>query len=275
MISNKECKFTFVTANLRSQNADDGENSFNNRSKLLKDFFTERKFDIVAVQELSQDGLKRIEDCFAEYCAAVFPRDLNGEDEAPAIFFKTSKFELMGMEVRALSNTEQVVGSRFEDQSICPRNYHLLRLRDKETRKQFFVINTHYDHEGQGARIGASKQIIERIKELQKIDNREYIAYKRKGEIIPLIFCGDLNEDKDAAAVKYLESSKLIKDTTPDLDFSYHGFKPEEKNNNIRIDYIYITEGIEVEKSSAEIIESYKGKLISDHRFIAVTMKMQ
>ncbi len=274
MISNKECKFTFVTANLRSQNDDDRENSFNNRSELLKAFFTERNFDIVAVQELSQDGLKRIEDCFEDYCAAVFPRDLSGEDEAPAIFFKVSKFELMGMEARALSDTDQVVGSRFLDQSICPRSYHLLRLRDKETRKQFFVINTHFDHEGEGARLEAAKQIIARIKDLEKRDNQEYIAYKRDSEIIPLIFCGDLNEDKDAAGVQYLENSKIIKDITPNLDFSYHGFKPEEEKENTRIDFIYITEGIEVEKSSAEIIESYKDRLISDHRFIAATFKI-
>lgn len=269
MNASVKSEFSFVTANLRSQNDDDGVNSFNNRLELLKVFFNERQFDIVAVQELNQDGLSKIEGDLEGYCAVAFPRDKEGICEAPAIFFKVGRFELMGMEARALSATDQVVGSRYEDQSICPRSYHLLRLRDKQSRKQFFVINTHFDHEGVGARIEASKQIIKRTEELLSKDNKEYIAYKREGESIPIIFCGDLNADKSSEEIKLLDNSKLLRDITPELDFSYHGFKPDEEKDNSRIDYIYLSEGIDVSEASIEIIEKYKGRLISDHRFIA------
>lgn len=255
-----QASFSLMTANLRSQNPDDGENSFLHRVAHMATFFCREAADVYCFQELTQEGLRSLEAEMPGYVFCAFPRDEAAVDEAPAIAFRTERFEIETMEVRWLSETPDQIASRYPDQSICPRNYHLLLLRERESRRECFILNTHFDHEGAESRLLSSKQIVGRIRALRE-------------KQLPVVFCGDLNAEKDSPEIRFLDEAEerdglpLLRDLSPELDYTFHSFRPERLDQRCRIDYIYVTRGLTAQPCT--IYEKDGGRFLSDHRFIA------
>ena len=158
-----------ATFNLRMDTEKDGVNAWPNRKEMVKGLIRFHDFDIFGTQE----GFKHMLDGIAEldgYAYIGAGRD-DGEDagEHSAIFYKTSRFDLLDKGNFWFSETPDVPGKGW-DATCCNRICSWGKFRDKESGKVFYFFNSHYDHQGKVARRESSKLLIARIKQIAGTD---------------------------------------------------------------------------------------------------------
>ena len=141
-----------ATFNLRMDTEKDGVNAWPNRKEMVKGLIRFHDFDIFGTQE----GFRHM---------------LDGEDagEHSAIFYKTSRFDLLDKGNFWFSETPDVPGKGW-DATCCNRICSWGKFRDKESGKVFYFFNSHYDHQGKVARRESSKLLIARIKQIAGTD---------------------------------------------------------------------------------------------------------
>ena len=154
-----------VTFNIRCDYGQDGLNEFANRKELILRKINQEKPDIIGFQEvLPHVG-----------CG----RGANLRDEQMSIAYRRDRINLISMETWWLSQTPDVPGSRYEEQSSCPRTATEAVFEDIKNDKVFRFINTHLDHIGAQAREKGLTQIINQLKQ------------EHFWKDIPVILCGN------------------------------------------------------------------------------------
>ena len=258
---------SIVTANLRIQCGSDGEHHFDKRIDNITAFFREKAYDVLCFQEVKPEGLAKLKEALPDYRFCAKARDVEEKDEAPVVAYRADRLECLDFSYAWLSPTPWQAGSRYPDQSICPRNYHLLTLQHKASGAVFYVLNTHFDHEGSMARSHAAFQLLDLCQDLT-----EEKAY-------PIFLCGDLNAEPDAPEIRLLDNTPgaedgpgCLRNLLPDIPYTYHDFHPEREEGRCRIDYIFASP--QVELLGEEISESYNGRLLSDHCFVAANCRL-
>ena len=245
-------KLKLMTFNLRTANAGDGINRFENRTGRIKETIMYEKPDIIGFQEMTNgmtDVIKN--DIRAKYAIVGSGREADRTGEGARIAFKKKKFELLFLDTLWLSETPRVPGSRYtSDQSLCPRVFTVAEFMDKRTKKIFRICNTHLDHKGDIARICGATQII------------QYISERNSLIPCPNAVMGDLNARPDSEPIKILSSHFC--DLTKDVGQTFHDFGQREKDSGLRIDYIF-SDSKMCAPSYAVPDESVDGVYISDH----------
>ena len=130
-----------ATFNLRMDTEKDGVNAWPNRKEMVKGLIRFHDFDIFGTQE----GFKHMLDGIAEldgYAYIGAGRD-DGEDagEHSAIFYKTSRFDLLDKGNFWFSETPDVPGKGW-DATCCNRICSWGKFRDKESGKDFNAVPT-------------------------------------------------------------------------------------------------------------------------------------
>ena len=122
--------------------------------------------DTGRVQAHCWDGVAELE----WVCYIGAGRD-DGEDagEHSAIFYKTSRFDLLDKGNFWFSETPDVPGKGW-DATCCNRICSWGKFRDKESGQGVLFFNSHYDHQGKVARRESSKLLIARIKQIAGTD---------------------------------------------------------------------------------------------------------
>ena len=134
-----------------------------------------------------------------------------------------------------------------------PRICTWARLTDRQSKRSFYVYNTHWDHRSQESRLGAARLISAQIA-------------KRKHPDEPVILMGDFNASKDNPAIQHL--SKQLRDSLylrhPDATDgrTFHGFKGGKSGR--KIDHIFVPEGTTV-SAAAILYFNRDGAYPSDH----------
>ena len=92
-------------------------------------------------------------DCRVGWVSYIGAGRDDGEDagEHSAIFYKTSRFDLLDKGNFWFSETPDVPGKGW-DATCCNRICSWGKFRDKESGKVFYFFNSHYDHQGKVAR---------------------------------------------------------------------------------------------------------------------------
>ncbi|HSI69568.1 MAG TPA: endonuclease/exonuclease/phosphatase family protein, partial [Gillisia sp.] len=140
-----------MSYNIKYATENDGENSWSKR----KDHLTNQiKFfhpDVLGVQEALHGQMEHIKDNVADYQYVGAARD-DGKTkgEYSAIFYNSSKFELLEESTFWLSETPNSPSKGWD--ASFPRVCTYVKLKEKESGKEFWVFNTHFDHEGDEAR---------------------------------------------------------------------------------------------------------------------------
>ncbi len=256
---------TIGTFNVRLETKGDIGNLWTQRASLVSDLIRFHDFDILGTQEGFANQLKDIQTALPYNTVYGKGRD-DGKTagEHTAIFYKTEKFELINQGDFWLSETPDKPSIGW-DGKCCNRITSWVYLKDKKSKKSFYVFNTHYDHEGQVARRESSKFILKKIKE---------IAGNK-----PTILMGDFNGNHSSEPYQILAESKQLKDTYKMVEFpydnnnSFNGFGKTMKGHNI-IDHIFVTPQFEVSKWGI-LSDSFQGKYPSDHFPILVKMKLK
>lgn len=239
-----------VTFNIRRDFDTDGKNRFIYRKeRILKKIKCENP-DIICFQEVLPEVLEWLKREFPEYMMAGCGRGQSLGDEAAIVAFQKDKFDIVKMDTFWLSETPFIPGSRYENQSVCPRTCTMVLLKEVETGNVIRVYNTHLDHEGENARKRGLEQIFMQIK-LNKLFPDAF-----------MILAGDFNMLPEDPQMKWcFEKSELI-DLTKGMKGTFHEFG--KISNPEKIDYIFASKDFEVLKRG-HWLEAENDEYLSDH----------
>lgn len=236
-----------TTFNIRYDCGCDGINNFDCRKNRILETIAREKPDIIGFQEVLPHVAAWLKESLTEYYVVGCPRceDLSGEQVC--IAFRPDRFNLMKMDTFWLSPTPYVPGSRYPEQSICPRTCTEVVLQELSSGKVLRVLNTHLDHEGSLARVLGARQIL---------------AYLNEAKFFPLapaVLVGDLNAEPDSPEIRLLSSH--MRNLTEGIGITYHGFGGP---NSADIDYIFLRGAIEG-TAPRKWDECRDGVYLSDH----------
>lgn len=250
-----------MTYNIRYDNPGDGINQWSNRKEKVYDLIRKYDPDLLGVQEALHHQLKDIVGNVSAYAFIGVGRDDGKEKgEYSAILYKKDRFDILAQSTFWLSETPEVAGSKSWDAAIT-RVATWARLRDKKTGKEFFMINTHFDHIGREARTKSATLLKARALDI--------------GRGLPVIITGDFNCTRDELPYKTMmdKSGLTLIDPAPQnppgtfSSFTVNSIVPRG------IDYIFHTR--EWRSDDYRVIQDNDGKNYpSDHLPVMVKLAL-
>ncbi len=245
----------FVSFNIRCDYGQDGINCFSYRKDLIKKKLDKENPDIICFQEVLPHVADWLREELTDYYVLGCGRSHKLDDEQETIAFKKERFNLISMDTFWMSETPYCPGSRYKEQSECPRTTTEVVLFDKEEREIYRVLNTHLDHVSSLARKLGLAQIMKRLEEVETIP----------GALT--ILAGDFNAIPGAEELKEIEGSGEFFDALEGIGGTFHDYGqcvPAEK-----IDYIYLKKPL---KANAPLLwtDCRDGVYLSDHYPVSV-----
>lgn len=181
-----------MTYNLRLDTPDDGVNQWPKRTDKVVALITKYNPDIIGVQEALHHQLQDLLRMLPDYSYCGVGRDDGKEKgEYSAILFRNSRFGLLDTKTNWLSETMDIPGSKSWDAAIT-RVFTTARFFDRQTKKEFIMVNTHFDHIGKVAR-AASARIIKSY--LTGAETGANVNNSSEKTEIPVIVSGDFNSE--------------------------------------------------------------------------------
>lgn len=250
-------RLTVMSYNIRYDTPDDGINAWPNRKEHVAEMMGDRYgADIIGVQEALKHQIRELRAMLPHYSwVGVGRSDGWDEGEFSPIFYNSDRLDLVATNTFWLSESPHQPGSTSWDAAIT-RVATWAKFADLETGGEFYVLNTHFDHVGEQARVESSKIISEFVSNLW--------------EALPVIVTGDFNVPESSDAYTILAESEGLDDARyvsesghegPTASFSnWEELQPGES----RIDYIFVSKGIRV-LSHAMLDDRFDGRFPSDH----------
>ncbi len=179
-----------MSYNLRLDIASDGVNQWPNRVDKVVALINKYNPDVIGVQEALHHQLQDLLKMLPDYSHCGVGRDDGKEQgEYSAILFRNNRFGLLHTQTVWLSETPEVPGSISWDAAIT-RIVTSARLFDRETKQDFLMVNTHFDHVGKEARKNSALLIKSYIDGVQT-----GISLGDDSKKIPVIVSGDFNSE--------------------------------------------------------------------------------
>ncbi len=251
--SKKEAPFNIITYNIRMNTPDDKENAWPLRKDKVAGLLKFHKADIFNVQEALPEQMDDLVSMFPDFDHVGVGRD-DGKraGEHMGIFYSKARFEKITDGMFWLNEATDKPGFGWD--AVCNRTVTWIKLKDKITKKTFFVFDTHFDHRGVKAREEAAKLILAKIKVINA-DN------------LPLILTGDLNLVKTSVPVQSILAvlpDAMDKTITPHYGPTGTSGGFDVKVLPRKIDYIFINDKVTVLRHG-HLSESYGLFYPSDH----------
>ena len=249
-------ELTVATINIRIDSQKDSLNRWGQRKQLLFDFVSQQHLDVIGLQEVYPRAMKDIHKGLPEY--AIVRRD-NKEKRADApILYRRSAYKKIAQGTFWLSEFPDSAGFIGWD-GRHPRFVNWAVLTDRATGKVFCVANTHLDNAGQQAREEGIKLVKERLVSLAT----QY----------PIILMGDMNSSQEDSAVYQpaLHNTFELHDTygmakqREGVDYSFHGFGKRAMDKRKRVDFIFVSDSIDVNTFNIPQERPQQGIYLSDH----------
>ena len=220
---------TIVSYNIRYDNNWDIENSWEIRRSNIIQMLIKYSPSILGIQEGLLTQVQYIDSSLINYdYVGVGRDDGKNKGEFCAIYFDTTRYVLLKNSTFWLSETPDTISVGWDAalERIC--TYGL--FKDRITKKEFWVFNTHFDHIGIIAREKSSRLILKRIKKINR-------------QSLPVILMGDFNSIPNSPPVKEIitelsDALQISKEKLHGPRGTFNGFNedlPIEK----RIDYIF------------------------------------
>lgn len=261
-----------ATYNIRYDNPEDGVHAWPNRRSQVVEQIAHLAPDLLGVQEAEHHQLDFIREQMVEYDVEGVARDGGQEGEYSALLFRKNRFEKLDGGTFWLSPTPQ--GPRSAEQER-PWGTHLnrisswLKLRDLQSRATWLVVNVHFDHLSEEARVKSAAQIID-------------FTRAKSPEVDSLVVMGDFNARTDSTPHKLLDgkqanesgATSLVADarhrarktTTASLDTTVTSWTGLVED--LYIDHVFVSPNVQV--LDYRVVEqrlSYAGqeRFASDH----------
>ncbi|RPD38748.1 endonuclease/exonuclease/phosphatase family protein [Chitinophaga barathri] len=257
-----------MSFNIRYNNPKDSINAWPNRKDKVASQVLFHQPVLLGVQEALWDQMDDLAQRLPQYKFVGVGRD-DGQKkgEFSAIFYDTTRLQLLQSHTFWLSETPEVTGSKGWDAAIC-RIVTYARFRDRITKKEFYHFNTHFDHIGKIARRESAKLLLEKI---AKISGK-----------LPVVITGDFNAtpaDEPIRVITDEQNPLHLKDSKPlskiphyGPDCTFNSFKAHETAED-PIDYIFLKGPWKV-LQHATITQTWKGLFASDHYSIFANLTL-
>ncbi|WP_211093393.1 endonuclease/exonuclease/phosphatase family protein [Flammeovirga agarivorans] len=195
-----------MSYNIRLNTPSDGDNAWPNRKGWVVDMIKFYQVSILGTQEVLPDQLEDLKKGLPHMTQiGVGRKDGKSGGEFSAIFFDTQQYKMLNSGTFWLSETPEKPSTGWD--AALPRICTWAILKHKSTKRTVVVMNTHYDHIGQEARVESSKLLIKKSQELSQ--NGKY----------PVILMGDFNtqpQDKPVQILnEYYQNTRQISLTNP------------------------------------------------------------
>lgn len=220
-----------MTYNIRYSILDDPRDHWDDRKDKMLQLLNYYEPTIFGVQEAMKHQLEFIKENKKGYNFIGAGReDGISEGEYNAIFYDASRLEVIEQNTFWLSPTDTKVSKGWDARYTRICTYAL--FEDKETKKRFWVFNTHFDSIGSFARENSAVLVLNKIKGLNTNN-------------LPLVLMGDLNALPDSNPIQTLDKSLdnsygISKNQPYGPKGTFNGFKPTKAVEK-RIDYIYVS----------------------------------
>ena len=249
-------ELTVATINIRIDSMKDSLNPWEQRKQHLFDFVGQQHLDVIGLQEVYPQAMKDIHKGLSRY-AIVRRKNKEKRADAPILYTK-SAYKKIAQGTFWLSEFPDSVGFIGWD-GRHPRFVNWAVLKSRRTGKVFCVANTHLDNAGRQAREEGIKLLKERLASLAT----QY----------PIILMGDMNSSEADSAVYQpaLHNTFELHDTysiakhREGVEYSFHGFGKRVMDKRKRVDFIFVSDSIDVNTFNIPKEEQQQGVYLSDH----------
>jgi len=260
-----------MSFNIRYGTARDGEDHWDKRKDFLIDTIRAYNPDLLGTQEVLADQADFLQQKLPDYGFAGAGRD-DGQrkGEYSAIMYRKDRFDLLAHGQWWLSPTPEKVGSKGWDAAL-PRVVTWTRLKDRASGVAFLYYNTHWDHQGNVARVESGKLM------------RKLIEDSRGDSDLPVIVTGDFNSTEeseqyrtltagDGTGLKLIDAYREIHPQRESDEASFNGFKGTRKG--LRIDWIlhspqWVAKGAAIDRTEKN------GHTPSDHFPVTAELELK
>ncbi|MBE5785976.1 MAG: endonuclease/exonuclease/phosphatase family protein [Clostridiales bacterium] len=247
---------SIMTMNIRYPAPEDGPHHLIYRLPYIINLVRDAAPDFLCFQEMLPVTKDHLSQSLPEYGFLGVGREKNLSGESCTIAYKKSSYLCLAEETFWLSPTPYVPGSRYADQSICPRVCTWGKFYHHASGKMLYVMNTHLDHEGDDARKKGLSLVLSKAAQL-------IATYS-----LPLFITGDFNFQPADPAYQLITAS-CVQDITADIPGSFHAYGRLQNN---KIDYILTNQPKDA--FDLEVLHQARGGIYySDHDFIHAVWK--
>lgn len=241
-------------------------NDWPTRRPLVREVIQSVAPDIMGTQEGLHAQLLDLASDLPDYdWVGVGRDDGKVKNEFMAVFYRKARLETLSTNHFWLSDTPEVPGSTTWGNSNR-RMVTWLKFRDRSTGNEFYLWNTHFDHQIQTAREKSAELVRQRVTALETK--------------LPVILMGDFNAAAEAnKAYQILTSDKFFTDAwlaAPERKGegvgTFNNFKAAVPNGS-RIDWILTRGNVAVDRA-ATLTFTRDGQFPSDHFPVAAWMRL-
>lgn len=257
-----------MSFNIRCGTARDGENHWDQRRELVFQTIREARPDLIGLQEVLAFQGAELCEALEGYEFVGAGRD-NGRDqgEMVPIMFRRKVFQLLDFGFMWLGEAVDKPGVKAWD-AACPRMLTWVRLRFTHTPfLQLYVVNTHFDHVGERARLESARLVRQLTDALG-------------GN--PVVVLGDFNCGPSSPPYNVLVEDRgnlaELKDTYSVLGLdeagagTYHAFRGDASGR--RIDWILFNRRLAPLEAAIDR-RDFGGRYPSDHFPVTTTLRLR
>ena len=247
-----------MSFNIRYDNPKDGKQNWHHRKENVVRMINFYDLDIIGMQEVLVTQLNYLKEHLNQYeTVGVGREDGKDQGEFAPIFYRKERFEMLKNGTFWLSETPEKVSKGWD--AALERIATWAVLKDRNTKKKFLFMNTHFDHVGDIARMESAKLLKQKTNEL--------------ADDLPLILTGDFNLVPTSEAIKTLthpNGENTLVNTSGVAVFTYgpdwtsSGFDNRPFEERKIIDYIFV-KGVEKVNKYAVFSEMLNDIFLSDH----------
>lgn len=250
-----EKALTVMSFNLRYASTNK-PNSWGERREVMASCIKEANPDIIGTQEGLYHQLKDIENDLGNYNWIGLGREGGSKGEFMAIFYKKDRFDPLEYDHYWLSDTPEVIASSSWGNSV-KRMVTWVRFLDKQSRVEFYLVNSHFDHQVQSAREKSAELVAQKLKglnpKLPVIFTCDFNATAGQNKTYDILVNDQVFRDSWNEAPE--KKGKVVK--------TFHNFKGPVEGDN-RIDWILLKGPVKAE--AIEIQTCFRnGQYPSDH----------
>jgi endonuclease/exonuclease/phosphatase family metal-dependent hydrolase len=240
-------------------------NAWPQRRPVMRELIQQVAPDVMGTQEGLYEQIKDLAADLPDYEWIGTGRDGGSRGEFMAVFFRKARLEPLAFDHFWLSDTPAVIGSTTWGNSNR-RMVTWVKFRDRGTGGEFFLFNTHFDHQIQPAREKSAELVRQRVTAL---DTK-----------LPVLLIGDFNAAAGSnKAYEILTGDKFFTDAWTlagerrgEGINTFNGFQPAERNG-VRIDWILARGEVTVAKAET-VTYSPNSQFPSDHFPVVARLRL-
>lgn len=245
--------FYYATFNIRTDTDADVDNPWKLRKTMVVDMVKKHQFELFGIQEGKDNQVNDLAENLPQYKHFGAGRDNGLTGEHVEIFYRSDLFEVRQTGDFWLSPSPESPGPGWD--ASLNRICSWARFRQRSTGTEFYVFNTHIDHQGQVAQRESTALLLRKIPEI--------------AGNLPTILSGDFNFDQYGENYKTLNQSTILRDcyslaADPNAPKGTLNLFDMHRASKARIDMVFVTPQFKVNEYDI-LIDDYEGKLPSDH----------